>query len=129
MCQRMVPTFVRMVAWGGCTSTGGHGPPGPGDDGGTPPNQMHIVVIAPGAPQDAPSHFAGPADPSAAPALVYPPDGVLMPPNLNELEVQFSAASSTNLFEIGFTSPALDLKIYAPCTPVGAGCGFTPDEP
>jgi hypothetical protein len=91
--------------------------------------RMKQIVIAPGAPADAPSKFSGPPDLSIAPAMVYPPDGVLIPPNLNELEVQFTRAPSTQLFEIGFSSPALDLLIYAPCTPVGNGCGFLPDDP
>jgi WD40-like Beta Propeller Repeat len=125
--------LVLLLGAAACNSNRGHGGGdgggGGGEDGGWNGQQMKVVVIAPGAPQDAPSHFAGPDDPSAAPALVYPPDGVMMPPNINELEVQFSAASSTNLFELGFTSPKLDLKIYTPCPPVGGGCGFTPDEP
>src|SRR5581483_3095970 len=87
-----------------------------------------IVVIAPGAPADAPMHFTGPNDLSLAPALVYPPDGVLIPPNLNELEFQFTASPQTALFEIQLKSPALDLEIYTPCVPVGSGCGLLPDE-
>jgi hypothetical protein len=88
-----------------------------------------VVVIAPGAPQNAPSQFGGPSDNSVAPSLVYPPDGVLIPPNLNELEFQYTIAPSTTLFEIALTSPALDLEIYTPCNAVGTGCGFTPDQP
>ncbi len=85
------------------------------------------VVIAPGAPPDAPGQFGGPAT-GAAPTMVYPPDGTLIPPNLNELEVQFTPPAGTALFEIGFVGPALDLKIYTPCVAVGGGCGLLPDE-
>jgi len=85
------------------------------------------VVIAPGAPADAPGKFGGPAT-GAAPVMAYPPDGALIPPNLNELEVQFTPAAGTTLFEIGFVGPALDLKIYTPCVAVGGGCGLLPDE-
>jgi hypothetical protein len=85
------------------------------------------TVLAPGAPSDAAGQFGGATDPAATPVLVYPPDGVLIPPNTNELEVQFTAAPSTTLFEIGFTSPSLALRIYTPCNAVGGGCGLTPD--
>jgi hypothetical protein len=85
------------------------------------------IVIAPGAPADAPSHFGGAAG-GAAPVMVYPPDGALIPPNLNELEVQFTPPAGATLFEVSFVGPALDLKIYTPCVTVGAGCGLLPDE-
>ncbi len=91
--------------------------------------RMKTVVIAPGAPANAPDLFGGNPDLTVAPAFVYPPDGVLIPPNLDELEVQYTRAASTQLFEISFSSPALDLVIYTPCVPVGSGCGFLPDEP
>ena len=44
--------------------------------------------------------------------MVYPPDGVLIPPNLTMLEVQFTPPAGTTLFELSFVGPALDLKIY-----------------
>ncbi len=125
--------LVSFTRAAGCSSSRARGN-GNGNglsDGGTPDLapivQMNQVVIATGAPANAPSLFGGPNDLASAPSLVYPPDGVLMPPNLNELEVQFTAAAGTTLFEIGFISPALALKIYTPCVPVGSGCGFEPD--
>ncbi|HEX9105206.1 MAG TPA: hypothetical protein VF997_23510, partial [Polyangia bacterium] len=71
--------------------------------------RLKKVVIAPGAPADAPGKFGGPAT-GAAPTMVYPPDGTLVPPNLNELEVQFTPPAGATLFEVGFVGPALDLK-------------------
>jgi hypothetical protein len=100
-----------------------------GSDGGSTSLTVRIkkVVIAPGTPADAPGKFGGPAT-GAAPAMVYPPDGTLIPPNLNELEVQFTPPSGTTLFEVGFVGPALDLKIYTVCIAVGGGCALLPDE-
>jgi WD40 repeat protein len=100
-----------------------------GSDGGKTSLTVRIskVVIAPGAPAGAPGVFGGPAT-GAAPTLVYPPDGTLIPPNLNELDVQFTPPAGTTLFEIGFVGPALDLKIYTPCVAVGGGCSLVPDD-
>ena len=57
--------------------------------------RARAIVITPGTPPDAPGRFGGPADPSAAPELVYPPAGALIPPNLNELEVHFRPRAAT----------------------------------
>ena len=39
-----------------------------------------------------------------APTLVYPPDGVLLPPNMNVLEVQWVPPTGAALFEVDFTN-------------------------
>lgn len=52
------------------------------------------IVITPGAPADAPSKFGGTVDPSQAPSIVYPADGVLVPPNMNVLEMHFMKGGS-----------------------------------
>src|SRR5438046_873502 len=62
-----------------------------------------------------------------APKLAYPPDRALIPPNLNELQIQFTAEGN-NLFEVAFAGDAIALKIYTRCDAVGSGCGLTPDE-
>ncbi len=89
---------------------------------------MTAVVFANGAAADSPTKFGGPADIGAAPSLVYPPDLVLLPPNLNELEVQFQPAAGNALFELTFTTPKLSLTVYTTCATVGTGCGYLPDE-
>src|SRR5207253_9927075 len=95
-----------------------------------PPLPSASAAPEAGAPADAPTKFGGAADPAAAPAIVYPPDGVLVPPNLNELEIQFVPATGTNLFEIAFSGPnGLNLRVYTNCTTVGQGCGYTPEAP
>src|SRR5439155_8047902 len=100
-----------------------------GSDGGKTSLTVRIkkVVITPGTPADAPGKFGGPAT-GAAPAMVYPPDGALIPPNLNMLEVQFTPPAGTSLFEVGFVGPALELEIYTTCAAVGGGCGLMPDD-
>ncbi len=69
--------------------------------------------------------------------LVYPPDGVLLPPNMNVLEVQWLPPQGASLFEVDFTNGVTNVRIETPCIPVAAvrttgdsgiqysGCGLT----
>jgi hypothetical protein len=71
------------------------------------------------------------------PTLVYPPDGVLLPPNMNVLEVQWLPPAGASLFEVDFKNGVTDVRIETPCVPVAAvrtsadggtqysGCGLT----
>ncbi|MEN9799630.1 MAG: hypothetical protein RL653_3327 [Pseudomonadota bacterium] len=90
-------------------------------DGGT------TVVVAPGADPSAPTKFSGSVDPSAAPTVVYPPDGVMLPPNTNSIEFHFVPSSGQTLFKFTFVAPTTTLEVYTGCTAVGGGCVFTPD--
>ncbi len=87
------------------------------------------TVITAGTPSDAPTKFGGTASSDAgnAPSIVYPADGALIPPNMGTLEFHFLPGTGNTLFEIAFESPNIDLKVYTTCTPVGAGCVFSPD--
>jgi TolB protein len=116
----------------GCNSPGrGNKGPGPGD--GTqmmpkPATAFTGTVIGPGAPADAPTKFGGAVDGNLSPSWVYPPDGTLIPPNMNVLELQFTRASGQDLFELSFDGPLVAVKIYVTCNPLPGGCGFLPDE-
>jgi len=77
--------------------------------------------------------FGGPPSTvtACAPTLVYPPDGVLLPPNTNVIEVHFlEGTPANNTFEISFTNAVTDVKIYTTCTgttpadgmPLNGGC-------
>src|SRR5262249_39874247 len=85
------------------------------------------IIITPTAPGDAPTKFGGADDPSRAPQVVYPPNGVMVPPRMNEIEWHFRPGAGNDVFELGVKSALLDLKVYFGCAPVGAGCGFAPD--
>lgn len=67
-------------------------------------------------------------DAGRAPSLAYPMDGVMIPPNLNEMEVQWLPGSGNDLFEVAFKNDGTDIRFYTKCVTVGAGCGLTPDE-
>ena len=71
------------------------------------------------------------------PTLVYPPDGVLVPPNTNVIEVHFTDGTPANsLFEISFENAVTDVKVYTTCTgatpavgtQIGGGCVFELDQ-
>lgn len=85
------------------------------------------IVITPGAPADAPSKFGGAEDASKAPQLVYPADGVLVPPNMNVLEMHFMKGAGNDLFELTFATGSVSVKVYLTCQPLNAGCAYTPD--
>jgi len=46
------------------------------------------------------------------PALVYPPSGVLLPPNLGELEVMWTDGVGNDLWELAIENDITDIKIY-----------------
>ncbi len=101
-----------------------------GDDTGetTLTLRADVVVLGPDVPADAPTRFGGAPDPGVAPDFVYPPDGALIPPNLNLLEFHFQPRNA-DLFEIKIVTDTLNLRMYAVCKAVGTGCVFQPDEP
>lgn len=116
--------------------TGGSDSPFDGGGGGTnfdagltdaTPVQT-IVAIGPGADADSPTKFGGAPDLLAAPEIVYPADGVLVPKNMNSIEVHFRPAQGQSLFEITFDAGSVRLVVYTGCTQIGAGCVYTPDQ-
>lgn len=104
---------------GAVINVGGNG------DGGT--EKETIVVIGPGASDDAPGKFGG--EPvAAAPEWAYPESGVIVPPNMNSIELHFVPGPGQTLFEITFHAEKLDLIVYLGCNPVGQGCVYSPDQ-
>jgi hypothetical protein len=62
---------------------------------------------------------------SCDPVLVYPPDGVLLPPNTNVIEIHFTPGSAQNTqFEISFENAVTDVRIDTACSPLNGGCVF-----
>jgi hypothetical protein len=77
-----------------------------------------------GAPDTGP---AGP-DPTRAPTTFYPNEGVMLPPNLKQLEVHWQPGSPTNtLFRVTFDSAAATINYYVRCGSTSiASPGLTP---
>ncbi|MBL8685463.1 MAG: hypothetical protein JNK05_40180 [Myxococcales bacterium] len=89
-----------------------------------PSGPVDVTVIVMGAPMNAPDRFTGAEVPSiAAPEIVYPATGTVIPPNLRGLEYHLRGPSGVELYELGFVGTNGRVRVYAPCgTPVGGGC-------
>jgi hypothetical protein len=93
-------------------------------------------ILRPGVPADAATKFGGTVDAAKAPKLYYPNDGVMLPPNLRRLDVQWRAQGGTNLYEIAFKSAVGEVTYYSRCDRTDAGvalwvadaCAFMLDE-
>ncbi len=97
---------------------------------------------APGAtplPSSPETKFDGPVstDPKK-PQIVYPNHGVIVPPNLGQLEIHFlPGVDSNTLFELAFTNAVTDVRVYLRCykpstvtVPTGEtrACIYTPTK-
>lgn len=99
-------------------------PPRDGFD--TVPHNTDITLGT--APSDASGRFGGAEDTSRAPTIVYPGDGVIMPPNLTGFEVHFRPGAGNDLFEVSFQGDRGLLRLYTPCNAIGGGCAVSLDE-
>lgn len=95
--------------------------------------QVVEIPSPPGVPE-LPTNPAGvftgtTEDPARAPTLVYPADGVMMPPNLGGVEVHFLPGAGNDLFELHFEAPGIDVRVYTRCVPLEGGClyAMSPD--
>lgn len=122
----------------GCTAGRGRtddtGPGGPGNDAGSAVHPdayfapVDTDIVTSSAPSDAPSMFGGTPDPARAPEIVYPLEGVVVPPNLSQLEFHYLTNGGT-VFQLAVTAGSSHIRIYFGCPEaVGAGCVFMPDH-
>jgi hypothetical protein len=82
------------------------------------------TLVDPDAPGDAASLFAAATeDPALAPAIAYPLDRILVPPNLGQFDVHWhnDTANTDNLFEVTMANQYLDIRLYT--------TGLAPDNP
>jgi hypothetical protein len=81
-----------------------------------------------GLPMDVATHFGGTTDAARSPDIVYPNDGVMLPPNLGKLEFHFVPGANNTIFELSISSTYTNVKIYLQCTtPLNGGCIYLPD--
>jgi hypothetical protein len=82
-------------------------------------NQVFLLPPTQGGaplPENTPSLFEGAEDAARAPMLVYPNDGVVVPPNLKLLEVHWlKGVESNTLFELSFVNDLTDYRVYTRC--------------
>lgn len=70
------------------------------------------TVVDPGVDPAVPGQFESATDDaSLAPTVVYPPDNILVPPNLGQFDVHWQTATA-NVFEIRMANQYVDIKRY-----------------
>jgi hypothetical protein len=88
------------------------------------------TVLADGVAPGSDARFKGATEDAAlAPALAYPLSGVIVPPNIPPIEVQWKPAAATDLFDVVVSGPNLEAHLVTGCNAIDAtgGCGFLPD--
>jgi hypothetical protein len=143
---------VMCTGWGcncGSKSTnGGDGGAGDGSlviylpDGAVVGSDGGVVTVidnthCPGCPVFPPLKGGPPActGTGAQPTIVYPPNGVLLPPNMNVIEVQFTPGAGNSLFEVDFENSITDVRVETTCSAITntqgvatGGCGYALDQ-
>lgn len=122
------PDFTTATAKGGQTRVIANGAGIEGSTGVT--ILLHQTYTDPGStglPANPADLFATGAPNGTAPSLVYPNDGVIVPPNLGKLELHFRPGGGNTVFEVSFQSAVIDLKVYVACTALNGGCVYLPD--
>jgi hypothetical protein len=86
-------------------------------------------VFETGATPGSDSQFMGTANPALNPSVAYPLANALVPPNLQTMELQWTPAVGTTLFDWHFLGKTIDINLYTPCNAIGttSGCGLVPD--
>jgi dipeptidyl aminopeptidase/acylaminoacyl peptidase len=73
-------------------------------------------AATPAIPSNPGTLFTGTDTASMAPLLIYPNDGVLLPPNMNQLEIHYMPGKSTGeLYEISLLGPYSEYRYYTRC--------------
>ena len=83
--------------------------------------KLHAMVPSDSCPSCPP--FPPDGTPTCAataqtPTVLYPPDGILVPPNMNVLELQFDQGAGNMYFEIDYENAATDVRVLTQCTPI-----------
>ena len=58
------------------------------------------------------------------PTVVYPPENVLLPPNMNVIETEFTTAAGLALFEVDFQNSMTDVRVETQCNPITDTRGY-----
>lgn len=84
--------------------------------------------IGDGVPANAPDLFAqGTEDPAMGPQVVYPPDQIIVPANLGDLEEHWTDGFGHDLFEMRLTGEHVDMRVYVRAGATG-WAAFTSSE-
>jgi Tol biopolymer transport system component len=75
--------------------------------------RLRNVRVDPSLPAGAAGWFGNAEDPSRAPSIVYPPDGVAMPRNLGDFEVHWTDPQN-DVFELSLKTEFADVRVIVP---------------
>lgn len=83
--------------------------------------KLHATVPSDNCPSCPP--FPGPGTPmctaaAQTPTVLYPPDGTLVPPNMNVLSLQFDQGTGNTYFEIDYENAATDVRVLTMCSAI-----------
>ncbi|MEO8551763.1 MAG: hypothetical protein ABI678_17420, partial [Kofleriaceae bacterium] len=73
------------------------------------------TIVGPSVAPGTPNNFdTATEDPTLAPALVYPSDHILVPPNLGQFDVHWhnNTANTDNVFEVKMANQYIDIRLY-----------------
>lgn len=91
---------------------------------------QRAIVIGPGVPADVQAQFDAAeldATPGRAPAIMYPTDQTVLPPNFPGLEFQYLDGTGNTLYELAMVDGYQEYRQYATCQTIGAGgCAVSP---
>ncbi|QRN94767.1 PD40 domain-containing protein [Archangium violaceum] len=100
--------------------------------------QRILDPISASLPPQPELRFDGAVDAARKPQLLHPNSGVMIPPNLGQMEIHFlPGADSNTLFELSFRNGITDVRVYLRCyvpsgfslpTGVSRGCIYTLTE-
>jgi hypothetical protein len=83
--------------------------------------KLHATVPSdncPGCPPFPPDTTPMCTATAQTPTVLYPPDGTLVPPNMNVLQLQFDQGAGNTYFEIDYENAATDVRVLTQCTPI-----------
>jgi len=73
---------------------------------------IETSVFGDGVPTDAGGLFGGTDDPARAPAVTYPADGVLLPPNLADIAFQWDPGTGNDIWRVRFEGQFMTVDVY-----------------
>jgi hypothetical protein len=114
-------------------SPNGITPPGPTPPPMMKPRRMEVTADypCPNCPKFPPPNAPACAASVPAPVIAYPPDGVLLPPNLKLFELHWTGNPSVSAYQVSFENAKTHVTVEVPCYPLpdvrkgpNRGCGL-----
>ena len=76
--------------------------------------RLKDIRVDPSLPANTPDLFGGTEDPTQAPTVRYPDEGVIMPRNVGDFEVHWTDAYGHDVFELSLSTEWADVRAYVP---------------